>query len=378
MDFSRLNTLGLFFLCCIVPAACDQKSEDNRSLSFTVTGKLTNSESGPIFLSSLVDRQFVIIDSASIGADGIFRFKGNVTEPDIYRLSITPDNSMMFVIDGPEIEIQADAGALWRTYEINGSKESDRLQELISITAVHEQTLSEVERRFMASRKGENSDSTLFYRQKYLALQTQYSEHVKEFIRSNPASFVSAYAAFALLNPQEDAPFLDSMLVFLEKRIPDSKYVQLLKGALHAMPSLAVGSLAPDISLPQPDGSAFKLSSLKGRYVLIDFWASWCRPCREENPRVVALYHRYKNKGFEILGVSLDESKSDWVHAIEKDKLPWHQVSDLKGGVSPVAQKYNVEAIPMTVLLDRQGKVIARNLRGSTLEEKLEELFPAE
>lgn len=135
------------------------------------------------------------------------------------------------------------------------------------------------------------------------------------------------------------------------------------------------GQSVPEISLPTPSGETMNLSDLKGKIVLIDFWASWCRPCRAENPNVVRMYNKYKNKGFEIFGVSLDRTKDAWVQAIEQDKLTWHHVSDLQFWGSEAAQAYGVNAIPYTVLLDKQGKVIAENLRGPSLESKLEELL---
>lgn len=142
------------------------------------------------------------------------------------------------------------------------------------------------------------------------------------------------------------------------------------------MPSkFAAGEDVPEISLPTPDGEVLNLSDLRGKYVMIDFWASWCKPCRVENPNVVRVYNKYKDQGFEILGVSLDRDRNSWLQAIENDKLTWKHVSDLKFWQSEAAQSYGINAIPYTVLLDQQGKVIAENLRGASLEAKLGEIF---
>lgn len=142
-----------------------------------------------------------------------------------------------------------------------------------------------------------------------------------------------------------------------------------------ALEGLRPGDQAPAIALPSPEGKTVALSSLRGQYVLIDFWAAWCAPCRRENPNVVRLYNRYRAKGFEIYGVSLDESKEAWQKAIAEDQLPWVHVSDLQGWQSAAAQRYGVQAIPATVLLDKEGKIIAWDLRGEALAEKLAELF---
>jgi peroxiredoxin len=138
---------------------------------------------------------------------------------------------------------------------------------------------------------------------------------------------------------------------------------------------LKVGQVAPDIALPALDGNIMTLSSLRGRYVLIDFWASWCGPCRHENPNVVKLYQKYKSQGFEIFSVSLDRDTENWQKAVEADGLTWHHVSDLKMWESAVVPVYKVDAIPMTFLLDKEGVIIARDLRGEELEEKLEKVF---
>lgn len=148
-----------------------------------------------------------------------------------------------------------------------------------------------------------------------------------------------------------------------------------LQKQVDAMQAFIIGGTAPDFAQQTPEGKDLKLSALRGKVVLIDFWASWCGPCRRENPNVVRVYNQYKDKGFEILGVSLDSAKDRWVQAIEQDGLTWMHVSDLKGWQNEVAQVYGVRAIPQTVLLDAEGKIIARNLRGPSLEEKLAELF---
>ena len=150
---------------------------------------------------------------------------------------------------------------------------------------------------------------------------------------------------------------------------------QMLQQQIKAEKAIAIGAIAPEIALPNPEGDTLKLSDLRGKVVLIDFWASWCGPCRRENPNVVRLYNAYKDQGFEILGVSLDAQQNAWVQAIEKDKLAWLHVSDLRRWQSVAAQTYGVNSIPATVLIDREGKILARNLRGPLLESKLAEVM---
>jgi peroxiredoxin len=144
---------------------------------------------------------------------------------------------------------------------------------------------------------------------------------------------------------------------------------------VHKMKTVAIGSEAPEIALPSPGGEVVALSSLRGKYVLVDFWAKWCGPCRQENPNVVRVYNKFKERGFEVFGVSLDRNKNDWVQAIEEDGLNWTHVSDLKYFNSEAARTYNINAIPFSILLDPKGIIIAKNLRGRALESKLEEIF---
>jgi peroxiredoxin len=171
-----------------------------------------------------------------------------------------------------------------------------------------------------------------------------------------------------------------NFVVYAERFINDFKDTQPdaaadLKNQLEQAMSLMVGGTAPDFSQATPDGDEMKLSDLKGKVVLLDFWASWCGPCRKENPNVVRLYNKYKDKGFDILGVSLDKTKDRWLKAIEADGLTWHHVSDLKGWQNKVAKAYGVSSIPHTILLDQEGKIIATQLRGRSLEQKLSEIF---
>ncbi|MCB0704914.1 MAG: redoxin domain-containing protein [Saprospiraceae bacterium] len=148
-----------------------------------------------------------------------------------------------------------------------------------------------------------------------------------------------------------------------------------LEKKIQLMTALSVGGEAPDFEMANPDGTLMNLHSMRGKVVLVDFWASWCGPCRRENPNVVRVYEKYKDKGFEVLGVSLDRERARWINAIEADGLVWQHVSDLKGWQNEAAQLYEVRSIPATLLLDAEGRILARNLRGPALESKLAEIF---
>ncbi|NOZ35468.1 MAG: TlpA family protein disulfide reductase [Chlorobi bacterium] len=198
-------------------------------------------------------------------------------------------------------------------------------------------------------------------------------EFVKKMIDENPSSPVCIFFV-NFLNTDKYYSYHKKLSVGLAK-YSGNKIVKDYITKTENVKNLSTGKVAPEISLPNPEGKIIKLSSLRGNYVLIDFWASWCRPCRAENPNNVKLYKKYHDKSFEIYGVSLDRDKNAWLKAIKDDNLTWTQVSDLKFWQSEGAKIYNVRSIPHTVLLDKDGKIIAAGLRGTSLTKKLKEIF---
>ncbi|MHC2990767.1 alkyl hydroperoxide reductase [Pontibacter sp. HJ8] len=348
------------------------KSASNGSGDFTIMGKLQNATAGQIYLFELGEQQFVARDTADIAQDGTFKFEGKVKEPTFYRVGLDQQNGLMLVLDKSTIKVEADASDLNGTAKIEGSQDSELFQQLNKLVTDSRQKEAELSQQFNQAMSEGKTEEAEGYRNEYLAIQ----KNLKNFLAQHPGSVVSAFGTLNLINPMTDFTFADSMSTLYAEKLPDSKYTTLLNSRLESLRSTAVGSVAPDFSLATPEGGSIALSSLRGKYVLIDFWASWCGPCRKENPNVVKMYNRYKDKGFEIFGVSLDQSREKWLKAIADDKLTWPHVSDLKGWESAAAQLYQVDAIPQTILLDKEGKIIAKGLRGAELEAKLASLLP--
>lgn len=197
-----------------------------------------------------------------------------------------------------------------------------------------------------------------------------------KFPEGSGAQQMAMAGVMAGLQKQKSAGYMEYAQRFIKTYAEKSpKAVAAVQEELNRAMRLMTGAVAPDFAQATPEGKDLKLSDMRGKYVLIDFWASWCGPCRQENPNVVRMYQQYKDKGFDILSVSLDSARDRWLQAIEADKLTWKHVSDLKGWSNEVAQMYEVQGIPKTFLIDPQGKIIATDLRGPTLEAKLKELL---
>ncbi len=212
---------------------------------------------------------------------------------------------------------------------------------------------------------------------KLKAIQTDYHTALKNFILTNPDSYLSLLALGSLgghtPDPNEILPLLDG----LSKEVKETETARLLRNAIEGLKSTAIGAMAPDFEQTDTLGHLVRLSSFRGKYVLLDFWASWCGPCRQENPNVVKVYNQFKDKNFTIIGISLDRPDGGfaWLNAIKKDHLTWTQLSDLKFWNNAVAQLYQVQSIPKNFLIDPTGKIIAQDLRGDDLEAKLTEVL---
>jgi peroxiredoxin len=198
---------------------------------------------------------------------------------------------------------------------------------------------------------------------------------IDRFVAEKPQSPVTAYVLAITVGLSDDPTMLEKRMVGLSETALDNEYGRYLTQKLNEGKVGAIGTQAADFTQNDAEGRPISLSFFRGKYVLVDFWASWCRPCREENPNVVAAYQSYKNKNFTVLGVSFDNNKDLWLKAVEKDQLNWPQVSDLQGWGNAVGKIYGIRSIPQNLLIDPTGKIIAKNLRGEALQQKLAEIL---
>ncbi len=339
------------FLICVV-AVILFFADANGQESVKITGKLNN---GPtfkkVYLEDIIKQ--VDVDSAEIIDSGKFELEAEITKSDFYKLRLSQEYYLLLVLNpGEKIEVEVDLENMYEP-KISGSKNS----ELVYRTFVKMKEFDEKQKKMVDQIEKERKD------------------YIRTFVLDNLNSLSSLFFIESL-SLDKDKEIYQKLAKSLYKLYPDNYMVKNLHEKVKSVSLLAIGTEAPEIDLPGVDGKNIKLSSLRGKYVLIDFWAAWCGPCRRESPNMVEVYKKYNQKGFEIYSVSLDKSKDAWTAAIEKDKLgAWAHVSDLKYWNSVAAKEYGVDGIPFTVLLDKEGKIIEKGLRGEKLKEKLAELF---
>ena len=372
----KLKNVIILIAITICTFGCDLAKKSTANPTAIIKGKITEGLGIKLFLEELSSKNVYKIDSITLDKSGEFKFEIEENEQGFYRIRATEDNSIVFIIaNGDKVVVNASASNLQATYTVSGSPETERLKSLNEMEYSLYITNDSLKREIMKHQQLRDVNNYVNAMNAQTILMEKRTNFIKQFIDDNPGSLASL-AAVERLNNETDLGYFIKVAEGLKTIMPNSDYYKNLNARIYEWGKLAVGALAPEITLTSPQGEFLSLSSLKGKVVLLDFWASWCRPCRAENPNVVRMYNKYAEKGFEIFSVSLDKSHEAWVKAIENDGLVWeNHVSDLRFWQSEAAATYDVKGIPATFLLDKEGKIVAKNLRGEALEAKLDELF---
>ena len=343
-------------------AACNAQS------GYKVTGTVEGMPDGKAIIATVNGSSLDTLAKADV-KNGSFEFTGNVSEPTgAYILVIGQRGAIPFMLENANITVNAGQAGL----TVTGSEGQKIYDQFMAINTTTQQEAMKLQQEYQAA----NGDQAKMQavQEAYAKLMTDAQAKETELIKANPDSYVSTFVIVSSMGQMEYEQ-LKERYNLLGEKAKASAQGKAIAAQIAKLESTAIGQIAPNFTITTPEGESISLYDIKGKVKLIDFWASWCGPCRGENPHVVEIYKEYHPKGLEIFGVSLDNNKEAWVKAIADDGLVWKHGSDLKGWQSAPAQLYSVSGIPHTVLLDENNKIIAKNLRGDELKQKIAELL---
>ena len=343
-------------------AACNAQS------GYKVTGTVEGMPDGKAIIATVNGSSLDTLAKADV-KNGSFEFTGNVSEPTgAYIMVIGQRGAIPFMLENANITVNAGQAGL----TVTGSEGQKIYDQFMAINTTTQQEAMKLQQEYQAA----NGDQAKMQavQEAYAKLMTDAQAKETELIKANPDSYVSTFVIVSSMGQMEYEQ-LKERYNLLGEKAKASAQGKAIAAQIAKLESTAIGQIAPNFTITTPEGESISLYDIKGKVKLIDFWASWCGPGRGENPHVVEIYKEYHPKGLEIFGVSLDNNKEAWVKAIADDGLVWKHGSDLKGWQSAPAQLYSVTGIPHTVLLDENNKIIAKNLRGDELKQKIAELL---
>ncbi len=367
----RFITYSLI-LSSLLIFSCKNKS------AFTISGTITNPGSlKKIYLLEADSTQVSVIDSTNLSEGEKFQFKHAAPYANLFKLRVGNTIFDFIAQNGDAIDFSTSVVDKTSAYDISGSAESEKIKEFNKISNFYADKSGKISQEYQdkAQALGKESDSLIsIYKPLFMAIMNQYSTDVLKFANQNKNSLAGFYAV-ASLDPTKYEPQLIAYADSLQGKFNDNPAVERFTKQMAFIKPVSVGHQAPDFTIVGIDGSPIKLSDYKGKYVMLDFWASWCAPCRAENPNVVKQYAIYNKLGLNILGISLDNDKGKWQDAVNADKLVWKHASDLKSFDGVTEKLFHIDAIPSNFIINPQGIIIAKNVTGTDLEGFLNKTF---
>ncbi|MVN21967.1 TlpA disulfide reductase family protein [Mucilaginibacter arboris] len=337
--------------------------------TFKIEGKIEHPAQQKVYLLEADSTNVRVIDSTQLSEQNEFVFKKSAPFANLYKIKNGDQEFDLIAENGNGISFKTDLADPAHNYTTSGSEDSEKIREYNRISNIYSAKNSKLANEYQeaAAAKGANQDSVL---KKYLPQFEQnmasLSNEILKFVNENKNSLASFYAAMSL----DQMKYEKELVAYadeLKGKFPGNQAVMQFEKHMELVKPVSVGHQAPDFSIPGIDGKPVKLADYKGKYVMLDFWASWCAPCRKENPNVVKLYQQYHPKGLNIVGISLDEDKNAWQKAVNDDHLTWTHGGELKNFNGPTVASYQVQAIPSNFILDPSGKIIAKNITGNDL-----------
>ena len=359
------------FSTCLVVLLLLSVAFQTTLAQFTINGNVTGLPEKTLVTLSDVNQPGDTLSRAVVN-NGVFVLKGKVAEPNLYTLNFhgVQKKSILF-IGNEQISIEGDVQRV-QEMAVRGSRtHSDFLQFQKTFNPIFTR-LNQMSQVISSQESREPGDSMMLA---YQALFDKAQTEIDRFIRDKKTSLISPFLLVVTSEMQPDMAQLEKRFSLLDPLVKKGFYGKIIQQQIDDSKIGAVGTDAIDFTQNDTTGKAVSLNAFRGKYVLVDFWASWCKPCRQENPNVVAAFKKFNKNNFTVLGVSLDRAREPWLQAIYEDQLAWTHVSDLKFWNNEVAQKYKIQSIPQNYLIDPNGKIIAKNLRGEELQSRLCELL---
>ncbi len=367
-----IKNLSIVLLAAIILASCTKPPKN----AFLISGTLDTAISTTVYLQKRMNAPLITIDSTLISG-GKFSFKGTIDYPEVYYITIpATKSSVPFFIEPSEIIVNINTKEINKT-KITGSKNQAAYDGYLNMLDQFNAKIKESYQMYNKAEEIGDLEKVRYYDSLITVLDEQRGQFSKKYVLENPQSFISPYIMYrnSYTYEMED---LEKALNAFDTSLSHSIYTGFMNEYLATMKRTAVGQMYVPFSMQDSTGINISAEDLIGsNYLLVDFWASWCAPCRQENPNLVKLYNKYHELGFDIFGVSFDSNRERWLGAIKEDSLTWTHVSDLQGWENKAGKLYGIRSIPSNALLDTNGMIIAKNLRGDDLKAKLEELFPA-